>query len=182
MVTMAIFMLVISGILTSYMYGLRMFELIKPKLNASDDARATINKLVNEIRSANIIRIGNGNVSSFTPVGVNSSQAGSAIQIYPTSDTNSFVRYFWDSSMKQLKRTHTGAPGIVVILAQNVTNQSVFTAEDFMGNTVTNNVNNRVIGLTLQFSQIQYPVMSVGPGNYYDFYQLRTKITRRTLL
>ena len=84
--------------------------------------------------------------------------------------------------MKQLKRTHTGAPGIVVILAQNVTNQSVFTAEDFMGNTVTNNVNNRVIGLTLQFSQIQYPVMSVGPGNYYDFYQLRTKITRRTLL
>jgi len=182
MVTMAIFMLVISGILTSYMYGLRMFELTKPKLNASDDARATINKLVNEIRSANIIRIGNGNVSSFTPVGVNSTQAGSAIQIYPTSDTNSFVRYFWDSSMKQLKRTDTGAPGVVSVLAQNVTNQSVFTAEDFMGNTVTNNVNNRVIGLTLQFSQIQYPVMSVGPGNYYDFYQLRTKITRRTLL
>ena len=46
---------------------------------------------------------------------------------------------------------------------------------------LTNNENNRVIGLTLQFYQIQYPVIRIGPGELYDFYQLRTKITRRTL-
>src|SRR5438552_14794090 len=61
MVTMAIFLLVLSGIVTSFMYGLRMFELAKPKLSASDDARTTISKLVDEVRSANIIRIGSGN-------------------------------------------------------------------------------------------------------------------------
>lgn len=181
MMTMAIFLLVISGILTSYMYGLRMFEYTKPKLSASDEARTAVSLLLNEIRAANIIRIGNGNLNSFTEVGSNASQAGSAIQIYPTSDTNSFVRYFWDSSVNQLKRATNGATK-VSILAQNVTNQFVFTAEDFLGNILTNNVNNRVIGVTLQFSQIQYPIMAVGPGNFYDFYQLRTKITRRTLL
>src|SRR5438876_8196042 len=82
MVTMAIFLLVLSGIVTSFMYGLRMFELAKPKLSASDDARTTISKLVDEVRSANIIRIGSGNQSSFTEVGINSSQVGSAIHVY----------------------------------------------------------------------------------------------------
>jgi hypothetical protein len=179
---MAIFLLVLSGILSSYMYGLRMFEYTKPKLSASDDARAAISRLMNEVRTANIVRIGNGGLNTFTEVGVNASQAGSAIQIYPTSATNSFTRYFWDSAANQLKRTDSSAPGAFSILAQNVTNQLVFTAEDFTGNTLTNNSNNRVVGLTLQFSQIQYPVMVVGPGNIYDSYQLRTKITRRTLL
>ena len=149
---------------------------------ASDDARETISKLINDVRSANIIRIGNGSLNTFTQVGINSSQVGSAIQIYPSTDTNSFVRYYWDGSINQLKRTDSTAPGAFSVMAQNVTNQFVFTAEDFMGNVLTNNLNNRVIGLTLQFNQIQYPVMVVGPGNLYDFYQLRTKITRRTLL
>jgi len=181
MVTMAIFLLVLSGIVTSFMYGLRMFELAKPKLSASDDARATISKLVDEIRSANIIRIGNGNGSNFTEVAINSSQVGSAIQVYGNTNTNTFVRYFWDGAVNQLKRLESGS-GCVSVLARGVTNQWVFSAEDFMGNIVTNNVNNRVIGLTLQFCQIQYPIMAVGPGNLYDYYQLRTKITRRALL
>ena len=181
-VTMAIFLLVLTGILSSYMYGLRMFEYTKPKLSASDDARAAISRLMNEVRTASIVRIGNGGLTTFTEVGVNANQAGSAIQIYPTSATNSFTRYFWDSAANQLKRTDSSAPGVFSILAQNVTNQLVFTAEDFTGNTLTNNFNNRVVGLTLQFSQIQYPIIKVGPGNYYDYYQLRAKITRRSLL
>jgi len=34
--------------------------------------------------------------------------------------------------------------------------------------------------MKLQFFQIQYPIIRIGPGNYYDFYQLSTKITKRT--
>jgi len=182
MVTMAIFLLVLSGIMSSYMYGLRMFEITKPKLNASDDARATISQLMTDVRAASLIRIGSGDLTTFTEAGVNTNQAGSAIQLYPSTDTNTFTRYYLDSAVNQLKRTDSSAPGAFTILAQNITNRAVFTAEDYMGNTLTNNSNNRVIGLTLQFSQIQYPVLAVGPGNLYDFYQLRTKITRRTLL
>jgi|SRR5947209_2752526 len=180
MVSMGIFLFVLSGIITSYMYGLRMYEIAKPKLSASDDAREAISKLVDEVRNAKLVRIGTGDLNSFTEIPVNAPQVGSAIQIYATTDTNSFVRYFWDSSQLKLKRVQSGAVTFSV-MAMAVTNQQVFSSEDFSGMIHTNNMNNRVIGLTLQFNQIQYPVMPVGPGNYYDFYQLRTKITRRVL-
>jgi hypothetical protein len=57
----------------------------------------------------------------------------------------------------------------------------VFTSEDFAGNVLNNNLNNRVIGVTLQFYQLEAPPVLIGPGSLYDFYQLRTKITRRAL-
>ena len=182
MVTMAIFLFVMTGVLSSYMYGLRMYEYTKPKLCASDDAREAIGLIVNDVRTAKLVRIGSGTASTFTEVAVNSTQAGSAIQLYPSAtDTNTFTRYYWDSSDLKLKRIESGST-TPRILAQAVTNSTVFTSEDFAGNLHTNNQNNRVIGLTLQFNQIQFPVMAVGPGSFYDFYQLRTKITRRTLL
>ena len=97
----------------------------------------------------------------------------------PTTDTNTFVRYFRDTDQK-LKRIASGVASATVI-ASAISNQVVFTAEDFSGSVLTNNENNRVIGLALQFFQLEYPTVSIGPGSLYDFYQLRTKITRRTL-
>ena len=90
-----------------------------------------------------------------------------------------FVRYFRDSDEK-LKRVANGSPTPTVI-ASAISNQVVFTSEDFMGAVLTNNENNRVIGLALQFYQLEYPSVSIGPGNLYDSYQLRAKITRRAL-
>ena len=180
MVTMGVTLLVMAGVASSHMFGLRMFELTKAKLGASDEARAAISRMIDEVRSAKILRIGQGGLASFTEVGVNSPQVGSAIQIYPTTSTNTFVRYYWDVADKKLKRT-TDAASFVSVVANSISNQMVFTAEDYRGAILTNNENNRVIGLALQFYQLQYPVVSIGPGNYYDFYQLRTKITRRTL-
>ena len=55
----------------------------------------------------------------------------------------------------------------------------VFSSEDYTGAVLRSNINNRVISLTLQFYQLQYPTVSIGPGQLYDFYQLRTKITPR---
>jgi hypothetical protein len=66
-------------------------------------------------------------------------------------------------------------------VAHAISNQIVFTAEDYAGRILTNNENNRVIGLSLQFYQLQYPAIPIGPGNHFDYYQLRTKITRRAL-
>ncbi len=80
----------------------------------------------------------------------------------------------------KLKRIPSGVASATVI-ASAISNQVVFTAEDFSGTILTNNANNRVIGLALQFFQLEYPTVSIGPGSLYDFYQLRTKITRRTL-
>ena len=62
MVTMAILMVVLAGVLTSHLFGLRMFEITKAKLGASDQARVAIQRLIGEIRSAKTVRIGNGNL------------------------------------------------------------------------------------------------------------------------
>src|ERR1051325_11375668 len=89
MVTMGVTLLVLAGVFTSHMFGLRMFELTKAKLGASDEARAAISKRIDEVRGAKILRIGQGNLASFTEVAVNSAQSGSAIQIHPTTDRKS---------------------------------------------------------------------------------------------
>ena len=180
MISMAILTMVLAAIMSCHLFGLRMFELTKAKLGASDDARAAISSMVSEIRGAKLVRLGKGTLTTFTEVGLNSLQVGSAIQVYPSTNTNSFVRYFWDVSDRRLKRATNGAARAVVV-ASAVSNAMVFTSEDFTGKILTNNENNRVIGLNLQFYQLQYPTVSIGTGSYYDYYQLRTKITRRTL-
>ena len=177
---MAVLLIIMGIALSCQMYGLRMFEFVKPKVSASDDARRAVGRLVEEVRSANIIRVGNGGASSFAEAGANLPQLGNAIQIYPTADTNRFVRYYRD--IDQSLKLVTNEAGTPVVVAQAISNQVVFTSEDFGGRVLTNRQNNRVVGLTLQFYQIHYPNTPVGPGNFYDYYELRTKITRRTLL
>ena len=181
MVSMAILLIVIAIALSCQMYGLRMFEFVKPKLSANEDARRAVGRLVQEVRCANLIRLGNGSFTNFAEIAANLPQSGNAIQVYPTSDTNAFVRYYRDAADQKLKAMTNGAAAPIV-LAQAISNQVVFTSEDFTGRVLTNNQNNRVIGLNLEFYQIQYPKTAVGPGNFYDYYQLRTKITRRTLM
>lgn len=180
MVVGSLLLLVIGGVLSTHMFGIRMFQITKAKLGASDEARKAISKLVSEVRSSKMVKVGEGSLTTFTEVGVDSPQKGSAIQVYPGVETNNFIRYFWDSGDKRLKRTTNGATSVAII-ANYVTNNLVFTCEDFAGNILTNNQNNRVIALTLQFFQIEFPVVSIGPGHTYDFYQLRTKMTRRNL-
>ena len=70
-------------------------------------------------------------------------------------------------------------------LAGYITNSVIFRAEDFLGNAVTNSLqNNQVYSLTLQFYQWEYPVGYSGSGhplNQYNYYQLRTRVCRRAL-
>lgn len=180
MVGMLTAVMTMGAILATYIYGLKTTQFIKPKLGASDEARKAISLLTDEVRSAKLIYVGNGSLNSFNRVGAWSRQEGSAIQIYPTTNYSTpFIRYYWDASDKKLKRTTDGTTAAMVI-ANSVSNQMIFTSEDHRGTILSNDNNNRVIGLTLDFFQIQYPETPVGPGHYYDFYRLSTKITKRT--
>lgn len=181
LVSMFILLMVITTALSSQMYSLRMFEFVKPKVNATDNARHTTGLLINDVRSAVVVRVGTGNVTSFTEVPPNRLQTGNSLQIYPSADTNKFIRYYRDAADESLKRFSNGDSAPQVI-ARAVTNEFVFAAEDFLGNTLTNNQNNRVIAVTLQFAQLQDYTRTISRGGLYDFYQLQTRITRRTLL
>jgi prepilin-type N-terminal cleavage/methylation domain-containing protein len=167
MVTTAIFSILMLGIIASSIFGLKMYGVTQAKLGASDDARKALGKMTDEIHSA-------------WKVATGSNQIGSAIQIYPSANTNDWVRYYYDSATSLLKRTEDGT-NAASVMAHSIATNTIFSVEDYTGTVLTNNYNNRVIGLNLQIKQFQYPVTVIGAGYYFDFYQLRTKITRRKL-
>ena len=175
-----IMIMVVAGVLACQAFGLRLFQLSKAKLGASDDARRAINLLATEIREAKIVKIGNSQsgLADFKESAPGQPQVGSAIKIYSTTNLNSFVLYNWDSNSNQLQRTDN-VTKIPTVVARFITNSTPFSCEDAFGRTLTNSQNNRVISFKLQFYQLQYPLVSIGTGTYFDFYQLSTKITPR---
>jgi type II secretory pathway pseudopilin PulG len=179
MVAMAIFSLVVISVVYSHLFGLKMFNVTSTKLIASHGARAALNHVRDEIRSGKILYVGNGSSSTFTLVATNTPRQGNALQIYPTSDTNNFVRYFRDPADQKLKRK-TSASSMVEVVASYITNQVVFYAEDFQGNPMTNDINTRIIKMGLDFCQWELPSTQVS-GGYFDYYRLQTRITRRVI-
>ena len=180
-VTLALFVLVVGGMMVTYLFGYRLFQFIQPKLNASDQARVLLGKMSQEIKTAAVIKVGTGDKNGFTEVAVNSPQKGTSLQIYPTSDTNYFVRYFWNATDLTVKRL-VSSNSVPTTMATSVTNQAIFSAQDFAGNVLTNNQNNRVISMTLQFFQADNLLGASGTKSSSDFFQLQTRVTRRSLL
>lgn len=178
MITVAVSVLVMAGIVACHLMGLRMFEMTKAKLGASDEARRSINLLIAELRSAKVVRVGSGSAKTFAPVTGASLQTGSAIEVYASTNTNSWVRYYWDSSDQKLKRAVSGVDSDTVV-ANSVSNATLFSIEDYSGNVLTNSLEDYVVGLNLQFYQLQHPSVSIGPGRYFDYYQLQTRVTPR---
>jgi prepilin-type N-terminal cleavage/methylation domain-containing protein len=180
MIAAAVLTVVVTGVLTAHLFGLRMFQITKAKLGANDDARKSIARLTQEIRGAQWLQVGDGDQEEFVPIEDGLPQQGAALQIYTTDEDEPFIRYYLDPSQRQLLRIESGDSQPEVI-AHSISNQVVFASENSGGQVLTNSENNRVVSLTLSFYQIQYPIIKVGPGEYYDSYQLRTRITRRRL-
>jgi len=180
LITTALFTLVVVGVIYTHMFGLRMATLADSKLSATHNAREALNQVRDEIRSGKILYVGNGDSATFTHIPENMPQIGNALQIHPTADTNVFVRYYLDAAEKSLMRKVSGS-GQTEEIARYITNQMVFRAEDYLGKPLTTDQNNRVILMTLEFFQWEFPVARVGVGSYYSSYRLQTRIARRTI-
>lgn len=180
MIATSTFTMMMAGFFLVYLFGFKMYSVAEAKTGASDDARISLSRMANEVRSAWLVKVGDGGLTSFQEKQFGQVQRGSAIQIYPTSNTNQWVRYYLDTIDYTLKRkTHSDSAAL--LMAHSIASQSIFTSEDFQGNVLTNNYNNRVIGLKLQIKQFQYPITKVGAGQLFDFYEINTKFTRRKL-
>ena len=178
MVAMGLLLIVFGGMVASHLFGMKIMEKISAKAGASAEARENLNILLAEVGSAKSVAVGSGSQSSFSESAIDTAQQGAALQIYPTTSTNLFIRYYLDTAAKTLNRMTNGGTGVEV--ATGIKNTVPFTAEDVVGNIVTNNQHNSVIGLSLQFQQLQYTNMPVGSNNFYTSYQIRTKIARRS--
>jgi Tfp pilus assembly protein FimT len=184
MTTVAIFTLVVGAFVYANMFGLRYNELANSKLGASEQARLGFDLLTADIRSAKIWAVGNGNSSSFTPIPNGSAQAGNAVQMSPTSDTNTYARYYIDSDTNTTSNPNgrlcrIDSTGNYQILADFLTNTfgTNFQAQNYQGSNVTDLQYKYVLAAKLEFYQYQFPKTYVGPGYYYDYYCLQFKVT-----
>lgn len=180
MTAMGLFSLVVIGVVYSHLFGMRMFNITATRLSAGDNSRIVLDRVRDDVRSGKILYVGNGSSTGFTHIALNSFHQGNALQIYPTTDTNVFVRYYLDPVRQCLMRTTSGT-GQVQVLAPYLTNRIAFLAEDCSGHTLTNDQNNRVIKMVLDFYQWEFPVAQPGIGAYYDYFHLQTRMTRRTI-
>lgn len=175
MVGSALFALIILGILACHFAGLRFYQFIQPKLQNAQYSRQTVSRIIEEIRCANSVQVGTGTLSSFTVAGPTNYQAGNALRIYLSTNSTQFIYYFHDPASSTVQKIPLGGTNAEVI-ATAVTNDAIFTMEDFAGNVLTNSQNNAVTGVFLQMMR-----NSTWNG-ISDEQQVRTKITRRNIL
>jgi Tfp pilus assembly protein PilV len=178
LVVSALFVLLIGALVTTQIVGLKMHRIAETKLTATSEGREALTAIRDEIRAAKMVYVGNGDATSFLAITNDMPHVGNAIQIWPTTNLTQFVRYYVDSATHTLMRYTNGQAQPV---AGFVTNTLAFRAEDFQGNILTNNVNNRVIRMTLEFYQWQFPLATAGEGGMYDYYRLQTRVTRRAI-
>jgi hypothetical protein len=181
MTVSAVFSLVVIALISVQIVGMKMFNITATKLSASHSARGALNRVSDEIRSGKILYVGNGTANSFTFIADNQPHQGNAVQISPTSNTNQYTRFYLDPAAQTLNRVTSANPGNIEVVARFITNTIAFRAEDFAGNVLTNNQNNRVIRMVLELYQWEFPVAQVGAGSYYDYYRVQTRIARRAI-
>jgi hypothetical protein len=180
MTTVVIFTLLIAATVSVQLFALHSYAIGQAKLSAADYSRKSLNQVRDEIRSGKLLYVGNGNASSFSLLPANAPRMGNALMICPTSNTNTFTYYFLDTNSCCLDRM-TSSNGTVQVIGQYITNALVFQAQDFQGNVLTNDVNNRVIQITLQFCQWEYPLPQAGGGAMYHYSQVQTCMARRLI-
>lgn len=169
LIAITVFSLLVMGIIFANLYGLSMFHITETTLNATDDARATVGKMTDEIRICNGAWIGNVKTGVFAARLDGEVQQGNSLLI---SNNASYVMYFINPSDQTFRRT-TSTPGSATVLAEFVTNAVVFSAQDYLGTVLTNNQNNRVIHLNLEFYQARRAMQIA------QYYKLETSVTRR---
>jgi prepilin-type N-terminal cleavage/methylation domain-containing protein len=195
-VAITVFALVVLATVAVQIYAMRVYTLAATKLNASEQSRVAMNDIRDTIREARVVYVGtyatneSTSVMGFTPLTNDVSQVGNALMIYPTTDTtNNFTLAYVGASPTLMPPSANSfyvlvyTNGEMVLsndVADYITNQVAFDAENFEGSILTNNQNNYLIRMTLDFSQWEQSLALAGAGsNAYDYYQISTVVTRR---
>jgi hypothetical protein len=190
LITVGVFLFIFTGVMIAVqIFGLRIYSLAATKLVATAGGRQALNQVRDQIREAKSVYVGNcssASSASFQYI-TNAPQQGNALIIFPTTNTASYSVYYLDTSTTTNRLIQFNVTNNVTTytktLASYITNLIVFDARDWNNNIVTSEqvLDNRLlIEMTMQFSQWEYPIATVGGGvNAYDYYQLRTRVFRR---
>lgn len=183
MTALAVFSLVVAATVAIQLFAMRVYTLAGTKISAATGARKVLGAIRDSIRSSKLTYVGTYNPSDgsgFVQAPDGSPQKGNALAL-SFSDGGNYVIFYQDSS-SPTNLLCSVSNGVVTVLAKYVTNYYCFRAEDYQGNTLSNYQSLPVIDITLQFYQWEYPLAHIGNGsaaNYYNWYRLETKVTRR---
>ena len=174
----AIFGLVIGGMIYSHVIGGRLYQLTLAKLGGTDEARRALGWIEMDVRAARLLDIGSGSAASFAPALSGAVQRGNALQLSFTTNSASYVRYFVDAPTGTLYRqlSWEARPRA---LAQHLTDPQIFLGEDYGATPQTGENDATVVRVLLTFSQLTYPRVNVGATNFFESFQIQTRITRR---
>jgi prepilin-type N-terminal cleavage/methylation domain-containing protein len=176
MVALGLFIMAVTGLVYSQLFGLRQDELVNSKSGACELARLSFNDMMRDIRGSKIWQIGNGNLTNFSSIPMNSAQQGASIKLSLTIDTNQYIVYFFDTNQCALYRQHTG-DAHPKVLAKYLTNTMYFQAQTYSGAVQTTLSHKGVIDVLMQFCQYQYPITRIGPNYYYNYYKMELRAT-----
>ncbi len=178
MTAMVIFLMMMGGMISLHIFGLRYDQMTGSKLGASDQARVSFDKLLGDVRSAKTIQIGtNYSGSNFVAVPSGAGLIGTAMRLGFAHSTN-IVVYYLDPANNRLFRSTNGVAGGDVIAAY-LTNGIKFRGEDYLGNLLSALDNHSVVDVKMEFYQYQYPLTKVGSNFLYDYYKLEFKASSR---
>jgi Tfp pilus assembly protein PilW len=197
MISVGIYLSLFVGVMVAVqIFGLRVYTLAATKLTATADGRKALNQIRDDIRQAKTLQVGAlgtaGSPTTFAAYSGTNLADGTALQIFPTTNSLPYIIYYLDTSTptNYLKEYSVSSNSVITTtkLCGYITNSIIFEAEDFQGHAQTNNLkNNQVYSLTLQFYQWEYPIAFVTTNttshalNEFNYYQLRTKVCRRAL-
>jgi prepilin-type N-terminal cleavage/methylation domain-containing protein len=176
MVTLAIFSMVVLAVVSVNLFGMKMIELTEPKMLADAETRRLFNTFLEDVRSANRVRV----IDGTTP-----SNAGNILELelwFPRSGLTNHVRYELEVSSTDLIRSQVRVQNGVVsseeyqLLASGISNSGIFTLEDPSENLLVGQLSRMLVGISLQFSRLYPTEYAVGDDQRFKPYQLQTKV------
>lgn len=181
-VTIALVTVVLGGMMTCYVFGGHIYAFASTKLDCSEDMRYVMADFVHDVRTAADIDVGEGNATTFKPAAENTPREGNALQVYPSSSTNVYFRYYLDPSSRTLHVLDSTTKKIFE-LAAAITNSKPFTIENAWGQVITNEQATEVVGIKLMFdiAAIQSGTNRVR-RSLSDYAQLSTRVTKRNAI
>jgi hypothetical protein len=174
LIATGLFALLVLGVVSATVFGLQWYEIGQTNLIATDSAREAIGKMSDELRGCDNAVVGTISNGAFVATVNGEFQSGNGLMIYPTSSTNDYVLYYLNSTNQDFIRYSTDTLSNAVV-AESVTNTTVFQAQDLHGNVLTNTQNGCVIYCSLQF----YVAPPQSPVSGY--YQVQTAVAPRAM-
>ncbi|HXR07094.1 MAG TPA: hypothetical protein VN765_07175 [Candidatus Acidoferrum sp.] len=183
MVASATLVLVFGAVIAINLWGLAMTQRSSIWNVTGDDARKSMAMLHQDVRTAYAIYVGTGSLSGFTNAASTNIQAGNAMKLFASTNTNNWTLYYYDPAASTLYRTNwdgTSVGDFRIVSANPITNDNyIFTMQDYLGNILSNSTPYPVINIYLSFVKLQNPQIDIAPGNPVDFYQINSKIAPR---